>query len=97
MNDHNKNINSTEELLAMERTKLANERTLLSFIRTSLAFFAAATTLIQFFEHKKFVITGYFFIPLGFFILLVGVYSYYAAIKEMKSIKMSSQTRNKSN
>jgi putative membrane protein len=65
-----------DDFLEWERTQLANKRTLLSFIRTALAFFAAAASLIQFFDHIMFVITGYLFIPIGCIILFVGFYSY---------------------
>lgn len=74
--------------LAMERTSLANERTLLAYTRTSLTFFAAAGTLIQFFENKKFVVAGYFFVPIGIILLLIGGYSYFHSKKLMKKIEL---------
>lgn len=74
--------------LGIERTKLANERTLLSFIRTSLTFIAAATTLIQFFDHQKYVIAGYLLIPIGIIILFLGFYSFFRAKKAIKDAEL---------
>lgn len=76
-NSQKNNPITRRDLLAMERSNLANERTLLAYIRTSLTFLAAAAaTLIQFFENKIFVVTGYFLVPLGLVLLFVGFYRY---------------------
>lgn len=71
----NKSLSITD-LLAIERTILANERTLLAYSRTFLSFFVAGISLIQFFQYKIIVYVGYGFIPLGMFILIIGVKKY---------------------
>ncbi|MEC4677001.1 MAG: DUF202 domain-containing protein, partial [Nitrospirota bacterium] len=62
--------------LAAQRTMLANERTYLAYIRTALTLFVAGVTLIKFFGHVIYEITGWILIPLGIMILIKGIISY---------------------
>ncbi len=55
---------------------LANERTYLAYIRTALTLFVAGVTLIKFFGHVIYEITGWILIPLGIMILIKGIISY---------------------
>jgi len=85
----NQNSASTNELLAMERTKLANIRTLLAYIRTSLTFFAASAALIEFFDKNvKLEITAYLSITFGIILLIIGFYHYFRSNKLIKTVKI---------
>jgi len=64
------------EELAVIRTTLANERTMLAYIRTALTLFAAGVTFIKFFDHALFTVIGWALIPLSFYTIMKGVYSY---------------------
>lgn len=72
--EHNKMI--IREELAGIRTTLANERTMLAYIRTALTLFAAGVTFIKFFDHRLFTAIGWALIPLSFYAIMKGVYSY---------------------
>lgn len=61
---------------------------LLAYTRTSLTFFAAAASPIQFFENKKFVVAGYFFVPIGIILLGIGGYSFFLSKKLLKEMEL---------
>jgi len=58
--------------LAAQRTLLANERTFLAYIRTALTFFISGLTFVQFFESVLIRIVGWFFIPTGTVLFIIG-------------------------
>lgn len=75
------NVDSKELIirdhLAADRTALANERTFLAYIRTALAFVAGGIGLIKLFDDTfALVFIGWFFIPIGLGILIIGTYRF---------------------
>ena|SRR5699024_1095913 len=62
---------NTNEILALERTKLANERTLLSYIRSSLYLLLGGLALIQIESVEKIRWLGY--VALAFCVIFAGV------------------------
>ena len=73
--------------LAIGRNKLANERTLLAYIRTFLSFAVAGASLIQFFDVRFFIVLGYFFMPFGAIILIIGFMRYIKTRTQLNSDK----------
>lgn len=67
---------NTNEILALERTKLANERTLLSYIRSSLYLLVGGLALIQLkdYDHLKWL--GYLSLVICVLFLTIGILRY---------------------
>jgi putative membrane protein len=67
---------NTNEILALERTKLANERTLLSYIRSSLYLLIGGIGILQLkdFQHIKWL--GYVALVICIIFLGVGIFRY---------------------
>jgi len=61
------------DFLAIDRTVLANERTLLAYIRTALTIIIAGITFIKFFGSLIYTVIGWILVPIGAFILIIGV------------------------
>ncbi len=62
--------------LAAQRTMLANERTYLAYVRTALTLFVTGVSLIKFFGHAIYEITGLVLILFGIMVLIKGVISH---------------------
>jgi putative membrane protein len=62
--------------LEQMRTLLSIERTLLAYIRSALTFFVAGATLVQFFRHGAFQISGYVLIPFALATFVFGILRY---------------------
>lgn len=77
---------STADLLAIGRNKMANERTLLAYVRTFLSFIVAGVSLIQFFNVASFVLLGYLLIPVGVIIMVIGVFRFRKAKRELNDL-----------
>ena len=73
---YNKEEMILRDHLATDRTTLANERTLLAYIRTSLSLIVSGASFIKFFEIILINILGYAFIPLGFYVGIIGLRKY---------------------
>lgn len=67
---------NTNEILALERTKLANERTLLSYIRSSLYLLVGGIALIQLKEYENLNWIGYLALFICVVFLTVGIFRY---------------------
>lgn len=84
MSKEKNNTLTLNDLLAIERTKLANERTFLAYIRTSLSMIGGGITLIQFFENQLFVVTGYVLLPIGVLLLFYGIHRHRQSHEKIK-------------
>lgn len=67
---------NTNEILALERTKLANERTLLSYIRSSLYLLVGGIALLQLEEYGNLHWIGYLALIICVVFLGVGIFRY---------------------
>lgn len=67
---------NTNEILALERTKLANERTLLSYVRSSLYLFVGGIGVVQLEDLGRIHWLGYFAIAVCIVFLAVGIVRY---------------------
>ncbi len=67
---------NTNEILALERTKLANERTLLSYIRSSLYLLLGGIALLQLKDFRNVHWLGYIALVFCVLFLAVGVFRY---------------------
>ncbi|HZW78500.1 MAG TPA: DUF202 domain-containing protein [Flavobacteriaceae bacterium] len=67
---------NTNEILALERTKLANERTLLSYIRSSLYLFIGGIGVLQLEDLGSIHWLGYFAILICIIFLTIGIIRY---------------------
>lgn len=64
---------SRNDLLALERTKLANERTSLAYFRTFMVFLGSGIAILKIGYFDNLWMLGYFFITAAFIILLIGL------------------------
>jgi putative membrane protein len=67
---------NTNEILALERTKLANERTLLSYIRSSLYLLLGGIALLQLKDFRSVHWLGYVALVICVLFLAVGIFRY---------------------
>ncbi len=67
---------NTNEILALERTKLANERTLLSYIRSSLYLLLGGIAILQLKDFSNIHWLGYIALVVCIIFLTVGVFRY---------------------
>lgn len=67
---------NTNEILALERTRLANERTLLSYIRSSLYLLIGGIGILQLNDFKNIHWLGYFALVVCVIFLAVGIFRY---------------------
>ncbi|WP_347374317.1 DUF202 domain-containing protein [Aequorivita sp. Q41] len=67
---------NTNEILALERTKLANERTLLSYIRSSLYLLLGGIAILQLKDFRNIHWLGYVALVVCIVFLTVGVFRY---------------------
>ncbi len=72
--------------LATDRTVLANERTFLAYIRTALSLIVSGASFIKFSETHIVQFFGYFFIPLGLYITIVGTKKYLNVGRRLKHL-----------
>ena len=66
----------TNEILALERTKLANERTLLSYISASLYLLLGGLALIQIRDFETIIWVGYVALVTCVVFLMVGIFRF---------------------
>ena len=67
---------NTNEILALERTKLANERTLLSYISASLYLLLGGLALLQLEEFESILWLGYVALVACVVFLVVGIFRF---------------------
>ena len=67
---------NTNEILALERTKLANERTLLSYIRSSLYLLIGGIGILQLKDFESIKWLGYVALAVCVIFLALGVFRY---------------------
>ena len=67
---------NTNEILALERTKLANERTLLSYIRSSLYLLLGGIAILQLKDFSDIHYLGYLALVVCVIFLIVGIFRY---------------------
>ncbi|MGO3183330.1 MAG: DUF202 domain-containing protein [Aequorivita sp.] len=67
---------NTNEILALERTKLANERTLLSYIRSSLYLLIGGIGILQLKDFDNIHWLGYIALVVCVIFLTVGIFRY---------------------
>ncbi len=67
---------NTNEILALERTKLANERTLLSYIRSSLYLLLGGIGILQLKDFERIKWLGYVALVICVIFLAVGIFRY---------------------
>ena len=67
---------NTNEILALERTKLANERTLLSYIRSSLYLLIGGIGILQIKDFYNIHWLGYLALLICIIFLAVGIFRY---------------------
>ncbi len=66
----------TNEILALERTKLANERTLLSYIRSSLYLLLGGIAILQLDDFNNIHWLGYVALVVCIVFLAIGIFRY---------------------
>ena len=66
----------TNEILALERTKLANERTLLSYIRSSLYLLLGGIALLQIKDFSNIHWLGYIALVVCVIFLAIGIFRF---------------------
>lgn len=64
---------SRNDMLALERTKLANERTSLAYFRTFMVFLGSGIAILKIGLFDDLRLLGYFFIIAALIILLIGL------------------------
>ena len=67
---------NTNEILALERTKLANERTLLAYIRASLYLLLGGLAILQLKDFENIHWLGYIALLVCVVFLAVGIFRY---------------------
>lgn len=67
---------NTNEILALERTKLANERTLLSYIRSSLYLLIGGIGILQIKDFYNIKWLGYLALLICIVFLAIGIFRY---------------------
>ena len=67
---------NTNEILALERTKLANERTLLSYIRSSLYLLLGGIGILQLKDFERIKWLGYVALAVCIIFLAIGIFRY---------------------
>jgi len=67
---------NTNEILALERTKLANERTLLSYIRSSLYLLIGGIGILQLKDFDNIHWLGYIALVICVVFLAIGIFRY---------------------
>jgi|SRR5690606_1073813 len=67
---------NTNEILALERTKLANERTLLSYIRSSLYLLLGGIAILQLKDFQNIHWLGYVALFICVVFLAIGIFRY---------------------
>lgn len=67
---------NTNEILALERTKLANERTLLSYIRSSLYLLLGGIGILQLKDFERIQWLGYVALVVCVIFLAIGIFRY---------------------
>ncbi len=60
------------DLLALERTRLANERTFLAYFRTFIVFLSSGFAILKLSMLSEIKVVGYFLTGIGPMILLIG-------------------------
>lgn len=76
-----------DDLLALQRTKMAAERTFLSYVRTSLNVLVAGVSFIQFFEMEVFRIMGFLLLPLSMAVFFIGLLRNYMQKKKLNAAR----------
>src|SRR5690606_28044289 len=67
---------NTNEILALERTKLANERTLLSYIRSSLYLLLGGIGILQLKDFERIKWLGYVALAVCIIFFAIGIFRY---------------------
>ncbi|WP_313115123.1 DUF202 domain-containing protein [Aequorivita sediminis] len=74
---------NTNEILALERTKLANERTLLSYIRSSLYLLIGGIGILQLKDFESIKWLGYVALGVCVIFLAVGIIRYMLLMRRL--------------
>jgi putative membrane protein len=74
---------NTNEILALERTKLANERTLLSYIRSSLYLLIGGIGILQLKDFENIKWLGYVSLGVCVIFLTVGIVRYVVLMRRL--------------
>lgn len=74
---------NTNEILALERTKLANERTLLSYIRSSLYLLIGGIGILQLKDFESIKWLGYVALGVCVIFLTVGIFRYMLLMRRL--------------
>ncbi|SDW31677.1 DUF202 domain-containing protein [Aequorivita viscosa] len=74
---------NTNEILALERTKLANERTLLSYIRSSLYLLIGGIGILQLKDFESIKWLGYLSLGVCVIFLTVGIFRYMLLMRRL--------------
>lgn len=74
---------NTNEILALERTKLANERTLLSYIRSSLYLLLGGVGILQLKEFESIRWLGYVSLVICVIFLTIGIIRYMVLMRRL--------------
>lgn len=74
---------NTNEILALERTKLANERTLLSYIRSSLYLLLGGIAILQLQDFRNIHWLGYVALVVCVIFLAVGIFRYIILMRRL--------------
>ncbi len=74
---------NTNEILALERTKLANERTLLSYIRSSLYLLIGGIGILQLKDFESIKWLGYVALGVCVIFLTVGIIRYVVLMRRL--------------
>lgn len=72
------------DMLALERTKLANERTFLAYVRTSLYFLLGGFAFINLEDFENTVFLGYLSIGISMILITVGTTKFIIVRRRIK-------------
>ena len=76
----------TNDVLAIERTKLANQRTLLAYVRTFIFLISSGLAITQLHMLREIYFLGILLIVMGPIALAIGLVSYFFVRKRIRKI-----------
>jgi len=86
MAEFNKEL-GLNDLLALERTKLANERTFLAYVRTSLYFLLGGFAFINLKDFESTVFFGYAALCISLLLIVTGTVKFFVVRRRIKRRK----------
>lgn len=75
---------SNNDLLAIDRTKMANERTFLAYFRTFIVFLSSAVAIIKLEVLQEIIFLGYALLMVSPILLLIGIWRFFRMKRHLK-------------